>query len=120
MNRLYVVESGMTLTGGMADHRLRMATSQMTSVLAQLALAAGVPAFAGLTRWPAHGKASADWIKACADDLRAHRGRSLVMAGSHLPEEAHALALLINQALGNVGETVFPAGNRGDHRGRHR
>src|SRR5690606_22839360 len=34
MNRLYVAESGLTLTGSMADHRARIATSSMLAFAA--------------------------------------------------------------------------------------
>ena len=37
MNRLYVVESNMTLTGGMADHRLRMKSSDIPAYVVALA-----------------------------------------------------------------------------------
>jgi len=45
--------------------------------------------------------------KAVADDLTAHRGSSVVIAGDHQPPVVHALAHAINQALGNIGKTVF-------------
>ncbi|PYR41643.1 MAG: molybdopterin oxidoreductase, partial [Acidobacteria bacterium] len=50
--------------------------------------------------------AIAKWIDAVAEDLQAHRGSSLVVAGDGQPPAVHALAHGINQALGNVGKTV--------------
>ncbi|MBE2214990.1 MAG: TAT-variant-translocated molybdopterin oxidoreductase [Opitutaceae bacterium] len=103
MNRLYAVESTLTLTGGMADHRLRLATGQMTAFLAQIAAALGVT---GVAQDAAAAPASKEWIEACVADLKSARGESAVIAGSHLPPEAHVLALLINEALGNRGHTT--------------
>jgi molybdopterin-containing oxidoreductase family iron-sulfur binding subunit len=49
----------------------------------------------------------ADRLGAIARDLQAHRGTSLVLAGDHQPAGVHALAHAINDALGNVGQTVL-------------
>ena len=43
---------------------------------------------------------------AVCDDLKAHRGSSLVVAGIGQPPAVHALAHAVNAALGNVGKTV--------------
>ena len=104
MNRLYVAESGFTLTGGMADHRLRLASSHMLALAAALAVkVTGSSTFAPL----AEGlDVKAQWIEECAADLRAHQGESLVVAGAHLPAQVHAIAYAINSALGNIGATV--------------
>ena len=104
MSRLYVAESGLTLTGAMADHRLRIASSHVPALAAALAgqildTDAFAPLAAGLDVKPA-------WIAECAADLRAHRGESLIVAGAHQPAAVHALAYLMNAALGNVGRTV--------------
>ena len=40
-------------------------------------------------------------------DLAAHKGSSVVIPGDHQPRAVHALAHAVNQALGNVGKTVF-------------
>ncbi|ACB77208.1 TAT-variant-translocated molybdopterin oxidoreductase [Opitutus terrae] len=104
MNRLYVAESAFTITGSMADHRLRLASSHMLALAAALAVkitgsAAFAPLSAGLDIDP-------KWIDECAADLLAHRGTSVFVAGAHLPEQVHAIAYAINAALGNIGATV--------------
>src|SRR5690606_29191775 len=44
---------------------------------------------------------------AVADDLRAHAGRSVVVAGDEQPAAVHAAARAINDLLGNSGATVL-------------
>ena len=104
MNRLYVAESNLTLTGSMADHRLRLASSHMLALAAALAGkvtgdSVYAPAAAGLA-------VKAEWIAECAADLLDHKGECLVVAGSHLPAEVHAVVYALNEALGNVGSTL--------------
>ncbi|HVU34784.1 MAG TPA: TAT-variant-translocated molybdopterin oxidoreductase [Opitutaceae bacterium] len=108
MNRLYVAESALTLTGTMADHRLRLASSHMFGFAAALAVALGqqVTGIDDLSSYAAGTEVKPEWIKACADDLREHAGNSLVVAGAHLPVEVHGLVYAINAALGNIGQTV--------------
>ena len=52
--------------------------------------------------------------KRSPQDLAAHRGTSLVVAGEAQPPAVHALAHAINQALGNVGSTVTLSADAGD------
>ncbi|MBC8042805.1 MAG: TAT-variant-translocated molybdopterin oxidoreductase [Rhizobacter sp.] len=104
MNRLYVVESTYTLTGGMADHRLRMQSGQIAkfamAVATELGLSgAAVPS--GLS------EKEIKWVKAIAKDLTSQRGAGLVVAGRRQPAEVHALTALINNFLGNTGTTMF-------------
>jgi molybdopterin-containing oxidoreductase family iron-sulfur binding subunit len=115
MNRLYSIESVFSLTGTMADHRLRLPASQMGSFLAALGtdlIAGGLQLPAGAQDLAAalsgHGLAArhAPWVSALANDLLAHRGKSLVVVGEGQPAPVHALAHLLNSALGNVGETL--------------
>ena len=106
MNRLYVAESGFTLTGSMADHRLRIASSQvlgLTAALAGKVLGSGTyaPLAQGLD-FPNKDK----WIEECAKDLLAHPGECLVVAGAHQPVQVHVLAYAINARLGNLGKTI--------------
>ncbi|MBS0630737.1 MAG: TAT-variant-translocated molybdopterin oxidoreductase [Verrucomicrobia bacterium] len=104
MNRLYVAESGFTLTGSMADHRLRLASSHMFAIAAALAAKiTGSSSFAAL----AEGlEVTPRWVDECAADLLEHKGQSLVLAGAHQPAAVHAIAYAINAVLGNIGSTV--------------
>jgi MoCo/4Fe-4S cofactor protein with predicted Tat translocation signal len=113
MNRLYVVEGIMTVTGINADHRLRTAPSQIVPALAKLASVvfgqiSGFGAFASASAaisasFPA---ANEKWVAECAADLVAHKGAALVLVGQGQPLVAHVLANAINVALGAVGQTV--------------
>jgi len=105
MSRLYVVESAFTVTGGVADHRLRLASSQVIKVAVLLAEALGLgasvaPLVAKLGF--ARDLIDAEWIKQCAADLASKKGKSVVVVGSRQPVEVHLIAGLINQALGAV------------------
>jgi molybdopterin-containing oxidoreductase family iron-sulfur binding subunit len=104
MNRLYVAESAFTLTGSMADHRLRLASSHMLALAA--ALAAKVTGDSSFSRFVQGLDVKPEWIAECAADLAAFKGQSLVVAGSHLPAAVHAVVYAINAALGNLGATV--------------
>ena len=106
MNRLYVAESGLTLTGSMADHRLRIATSHMLALAAKLAVAVNPQQADALAPYSEGLTIPQAWIDACAADLLAHRGAAVAVAGAHLPAEVHALVYGINSAIGAIGETV--------------
>jgi len=101
MNRLYVIESTPSSTGMKADHRWPVKASEIDSFARAL-----VSAVAG----NAGGLASAEeqkFVSVIAKDLLAHKGSSVVIAGDHQPPAVHALAHAVNNALGNVGQTVF-------------
>ena len=116
VSRLYVAEAAMSLTGARADHRMAVRSGDIRAiafgVAAELFLHQGVslPAgFAGLLEeleqaagHPIH----AGLIKSMAADLAAHRGQGYVSAGSRQPVVVHVLCHLMNQALGNIGQTV--------------
>jgi molybdopterin-containing oxidoreductase family iron-sulfur binding subunit len=104
MNRLYAVESRFTLTGAMADHRLRMPSSQVGSVASAVARELSALSSGGAP--PADSGATPAWIREVARDLWEHRGRSLVVAGLLQPPAVHVLAAMVNEALGNTGATL--------------
>jgi molybdopterin-containing oxidoreductase family iron-sulfur binding subunit len=103
MNRLYVVESTPTITGAMADHRLRLpmsAVERVAFLLAQRVAGTGRPA-------DRFGGAFVDrYLEVLAGDLVRHRGAGLVVAGESQSDRVHALAHVMNAALDNKGRTI--------------
>jgi molybdopterin-containing oxidoreductase family iron-sulfur binding subunit len=95
MSRLYAVESLFTLTGGSADHRMRLPASQVIKVASAI-LASIMGGAAPMS----------NWLAECAKDLIANRGNVLVVAGQRQPLEVHLLAHAINTALDSIGNTV--------------
>ena len=98
MNRLYVVESCVTSTGSIADHRLPVRASEVEDIASDILarLGGGQP-----------GASSKKWVEAIANDLNKHRGSSIVVAGESQPAHVHSIAHAINGALGNLGKTVI-------------
>ncbi|HEU5131966.1 MAG TPA: hypothetical protein VFT26_07690, partial [Pyrinomonadaceae bacterium] len=99
MNRLYVVETTPSNTGAIADHTWVVKPSEFEAI----ARAIGAAATAQST--PA--QSSLPWIDPLVRDLQQHRGASIVVAGENQPPFIHALGHAMNNALGNVGKTVF-------------
>ena len=114
MNRLYAVENHFTVTGGMADHRLRCKASELGEFTRQLALAVAAKTndanLAAVAKAFPESKAAinADWVKECAADLAANSSRSIVLAGPLTPAPLQTLVNAINTALGNIGSTLKP------------
>ncbi|CAG0998415.1 Menaquinone reductase, iron-sulfur cluster-binding subunit [Phycisphaerales bacterium] len=122
MSRLYAVESGFSITGGQADHRLALAPSRVAAFAVELAKrilpASGSPAGAeGLAGAIASMSVPAGedlsghsqtFLAECAKDLMEpnNRGKTLLVAGATQPPEVHALVAAMNAALGNVGVSV--------------
>ncbi len=107
MNRLYVVENAFSITGGMADHRLRKRSGEIgefTLALAEQLKRQGL----GLPDLPENNNPDKDdkWLEALAKDLISAKGKSLVVAGRRQPVWVHELVFVINEALGNFGRTI--------------
>jgi molybdopterin-containing oxidoreductase family iron-sulfur binding subunit len=115
MNRLYVIENRFSLTGAMADHRLRFPASQIpaiTHLLATKIAAAtkdpGLSSVLVTLKAPARmEKFDARWLDELVKDLMAKPGASLVVAGSHQPVVVQLMAYGINAALKNLGTTLL-------------
>jgi len=106
MNRLYMVETTPTNTGATADHRWTVRGSELEAFAQEVARRfANV---GSLSQQPS-GPAGVDphLLDAIARDLQQHKGSSIVIAGNHQSPLVHALAHAMNDALGNVGKTVF-------------
>jgi len=114
MNRLYAVENRFTLTGAMADHRMRCPASQIpafTRALAgKIAIATkdqGLASTIATLTEPVNAMQFDDaWLTECANDLMAKPGASLVLAGPHQPVVVQLMVYAINSALKNVGATL--------------
>ncbi len=114
MARLYAAESNFTLTGAMADHRLRLASSHVAGfaslILAEALSQTGqLPDAANQLRQKAaaiRGNVDVRWVRECVTDLLAHRGQAVVVAGPHLPAAVHQLVFALNSLLEAHGKTV--------------
>ena len=104
LNRLYAIESTPTTTGMKAEHRLGLRASEVPAFAAALASAVGA---AGVSA-PAYSWTSeqSKFLAALAKDLKANAGKSVVIPGLYQDSSIAAMALAINDALGNVGKTV--------------
>jgi hypothetical protein len=101
MNRLYVIESTPSSTGMKADHRLPVKAGDVENFARALGGSIGLNTAGNGSSEPKM------FIPPLAKDLLARKGSSVVIAGDHQPPAVHALAHAMNQALGNVGQTVF-------------
>ncbi len=124
MNRLYVVETTPSNTGAIADHAWEVKPSEFVAAALSIASTASVDLYKAGVAQPLLGKegpfaaGTSDLgkitpapvlagVEALGRDLQDHRGASIVVAGENQPPFIHALAHAMNNALGNVGKTVF-------------
>jgi len=115
-NRLYVAESCYSVTGSMADHRLPIPARSIPALAGSLgaslvldhglALPQGCEGLRSSFERCRERTVDAEFVESMARDLVEYRGRSLVTAGPRQPAVVHALACVLNHALGNVGKTV--------------
>ncbi len=94
LNRLYVAEAGFSITGGSADHRLRVRSTEIAGVATALLAAIAPERALGGGHFADH-----PWIKAAAGDLKRRPDSALVVAGARQPPLVHAVAAAINAQL---------------------
>jgi molybdopterin-containing oxidoreductase family iron-sulfur binding subunit len=95
MNRMYVVETGATVTGFKAEHRLALKPSELVAFAT--ALAGGGTGLSGEQQ---------AFATSLLKDLKASAGKCVVIPGEQAPAAVHAAAYQLNAALGAVGKTV--------------
>jgi MoCo/4Fe-4S cofactor protein with predicted Tat translocation signal len=123
MNRLYVIESALSVTGGSADHRLRLKPSGVTiagmevlaAILRKLGGTDNIRLANAVDSWIKRSTDAApsdfhsppqDWIQACADDMLQASSTALLVAGASQPPVVHATVAAVNEALGATGSTI--------------
>ena len=103
MNRLYVAESSVSITGASADHRMAVRAAEVEGIARELAVALGLPVEKGTLPASSHAKSIVD---AMVKDVLARPTRSLVMVGESQPAFVHALGYAINEKLGSLGAAL--------------
>jgi len=109
--RLYAIEPMVTPTGSLADHRLAAPARDVLPVATALLSELGrrgrpVPPLPPVAASVGLPPERLRWVRAVADDLIAHAGRSAVVVGDRQPAACHALGHWINAAVGALGATV--------------
>ena len=108
-NRLYVVEGNMTITGMAADYRLKLRPDMQLDFILSLINAlnkegAGIPINVGgytLENISKQFGLNIETLNTLTSDLLKNKGKSIVYAGNHLPEDVHIAVNLLNNILGN-------------------
>ncbi len=100
INRLYAIETTISLTGAKSDHRIAVKPSQMPEIAKAIAAKLGVSGASSTYT------ENVKWIEEMTKDLLEHKGKSLVVAGDNQPPIVHALAAAMNEKLEAVDKTV--------------
>jgi MoCo/4Fe-4S cofactor protein with predicted Tat translocation signal len=101
-NRLYVLESSMSLTGSNADYRLRLSpSSQYDFVSMLISELSGSGEGINVESFALKNNLSVDILRHLISDLNKYRGNSIVYSGFSLPEEVHIAVNHLNYILGN-------------------
>ena len=97
MNRLFVVETGFTITGSMADHRRAVKPSEIPGVLMAIADAVNSG------KAPTGDRELVEFITTIAEAIKPNdpgeEGKAVIIAGAHLPAEVHAAVAVLNSFI---------------------
>jgi Fe-S-cluster-containing dehydrogenase component/anaerobic selenocysteine-containing dehydrogenase len=113
MTRLYVVEPSPTTTGANADHRLRLRASDveryaiaLAAELVKRGVALGPELELVVARRANGNGIPPKWLSVLAKDLASNLRTALFVVGSRQPARLHALAHVLNSALGAIDSVV--------------
>lgn len=114
INRLWVLEGPLTLTGTNADQRVPVSPSRLAAVAFALAkeLASkgfSLPAGTDLSAISAQSDVPAKAWSNLVKDLQRASQHAVVLCGAQMPAEAHQAAHLLNAMLGSAAVTLRPA-----------
>jgi molybdopterin-containing oxidoreductase family iron-sulfur binding subunit len=113
MHRLYAVEASPTISGTVADRRVAAGPRDLAATCHALAAALGASSAASLALPPPLTRL----VRDVARDLKAARGRALVIAGESQPAQVHAFAAWANGVLQAPQDWIAPvAGTAEPHR----
>lgn len=112
MNRMYVVESGFSTTGTVADERLPSQARKIEQLVLQLAHKAGLESAQGDL-----SEREIAFIDQMWADLSKHQGKVVVAGGPNLRPDVLGVINAINGKLGAYGSTISlrPEVDRGSH-----
>jgi molybdopterin-containing oxidoreductase family iron-sulfur binding subunit len=102
-SRLHIAEGIPGLTGTVASTRVPCDASRLGTLVQAIGAQFSLPGWA----MPELRQPDRTWLEGAVNDLRAHRGAALLVIGSHLDPQWQALAPLVNEQLGNTGNTVW-------------
>ncbi len=112
LNRLVAFESNFSVTGSMADNRYPVRNELVPLIIRQLYIAISQLTGVDSQRVRIESPESTlpenlqGILQSLAEDLVAHKGESVVVAGHRQAADVHALCAALNSVLGNVGKTV--------------
>ncbi|HVT90585.1 MAG TPA: TAT-variant-translocated molybdopterin oxidoreductase, partial [Tepidisphaeraceae bacterium] len=100
MNRMYMAESALTITGSVADERIGVRPSRLGHI------AMAVAARLGVSGSVAPANLSPEEIKFVDHASADLKNNGVINAGDHLPVEIQQIVDAINQSIGAVGKRV--------------
>jgi molybdopterin-containing oxidoreductase family iron-sulfur binding subunit len=113
VNRLYVAEGRMSVTGMMSDYRIRISpgdqlefvlalAGEISSSISNVTVSEEVKNLFAQSSLTKFGSGQSKKLNHLVQDLIANKGKSIVYAGETLSKDVHAAVNLLNEILGNT------------------